>query len=107
MFQVECERSLGVAPGARVDAGGAAADRAASIGADRQPNLHRPAAGKGDGHALVRDLDRGGIRPDTLEGGQRLRARLQGGDQMPVLDVPPERVQPDLRGIEANLRRAP
>ena len=39
--------------------------------------------------------------------GDARRALLERGDQMPVLDVVAERVEPDFGRLEAHLRRAP
>src|SRR4051794_9024816 len=96
MCEIESERSLRVGAAVALDAGGSAAERAPPVGTYDEARSNAVAAFESDGRASVVRLDRTGIVLDPRERRQRLRARIEGGEQMPVLDVVAERVEPDL-----------
>ena len=104
MSEVEGERGLPIAAATRVDAGGGAAQRAPAIGADGQASRQHGAIAA-DRHPAALDLDRVGFTLDARERGNPGRAGFQRGGEKPVLDVVPERVEPDLARGKRDLRR--
>src|SRR5438094_9870246 len=96
MREIEGQRGLRIGVTIAFDAGRGAAERAPPVSADDKARGNAAAAFESDGRASVVRLDRAGIVLDPRERGQRLCARIEGGEQMPVFDVVAECPESDL-----------
>ena len=106
MREIERQRGLRIAAAAALDAGGRAAQRAPTVGADNETCGDGVAVFQRNGRAAVAGFDRDGVVLDPGQRAERLRPLLQRRDQMPVLDVVAERVEADLGRRKLHLGRA-
>ena len=104
MGKIERERRLRISAAASRDPGSRTAHRARAIGADRE--LHsRLAAGMLDGDTRSITFDHQCRRCDRRHS-KRSGARLQGREQVTVLDIVAESLAIDFGGAERDLGRA-
>ncbi len=104
MGEIERERSLRIKPPLRGNSGSTARERTRTVGADHKRNPNA-AASMIDGDARGVGRYRQSGRGDAWQS-QRRGAGFECGQQVPVFDVVAEGLEPDLRGIERNLRCA-
>ena len=96
--EIERQRRLRIASPLRGNAGGGAGQRPRAVGADHEPHA-RLAAGMFDGDASRIGFDRKRRRGDARQL-QRGGSGFERRQQMAVLDVVTERVEPDFGGVE-------
>ena len=99
------ERALAVAMQRGVDAGGFARGRASSVGADDQPGrISSPVGGREFGR-IGREVEALDLGPRAREARASVQRPGQQVRQRGVLDVPAERVEFELRGVEFDRAR--
>jgi hypothetical protein len=105
MREVQRQRALRIVAMVGSDAGGGAADRFASVRADRKARAHG-AVVETDRDAGVVRLDRHNDANDAPELRQGRGAALERGNEMAVLDIVAEGFKTDLGRFEQHLGRA-
>src|SRR5581483_10105407 len=103
--KIEGQRGLRIARTVGVDACRRAAQRAAAVGADGEPRRHGAAVPNVNGYGGLADVDRVRFGANAAQFREPGRVLLKGGDEVAVLDVVAEGVEPDFLGGEADLRR--
>jgi hypothetical protein len=89
-----------------LDAGGCPAERAPPVGTDRKLGRDGAAVFERYGYAGVAGFDSAGFVLDPNERGKFPRSGIERGQQVPVLDIIAEGVEPDFGRGEADLRCA-